>query len=311
MDRATSQASSALVAEPFAGDGNLQIVQQLAEALAILGQIDILRIGADDGHARGLQRQRQRQRSLPAELHDHAVGLFGVADVQHFFERQRLEVQTVAGVVIGRDGLRIAVDHDRLDAELLQRERRVAAAVIELDSLADAIGAAAQDHHFLAIGGRGFALRFVARIKIRREAFELGRAGVHAIEHRRDAQFLAPRAHRQRGSTFQARASVESDRPSRLSRQHLLARHAVERQLAAIFFQIHHLAHLPQEPRIDGGERVHLLFGIAALERVANVTQPVRIRRDQARLDQLVADTSSRRRICRFRGSACPCPAPV
>ena len=27
-------------------------------------------------------------------------------DVQHFFERQRLEVQAVAGVVIGRDGLR-------------------------------------------------------------------------------------------------------------------------------------------------------------------------------------------------------------
>ena len=67
-----------------------------------------------------------------------------------FFERERLEVQAVAGVVIGRDGLRIAVDHDRFDAEFLQRERRVAAAVIELDSLADAVGAAAQDHDFLA-----------------------------------------------------------------------------------------------------------------------------------------------------------------
>ena len=132
------------------GRRNLQVVQQLAEELAVFGQIDVLGIGADDRHARGLQRQRQRQRRLPAELHDHAVRLLGVADIQHFFERQRLEVEAVAGVVVGRDGLRVAVDHDRLDAELLQREGRVAAAVIELDSLPDAVRPAAQDHDFLA-----------------------------------------------------------------------------------------------------------------------------------------------------------------
>ena len=113
-----------------------------------------VRIGADDRHARALQRQRQIQRRLPAELHDHAIRLLGIADVQHFFERERLEVQAVAGVVIGRDGLRIAVDHDRFDAELLQREGRVAAAVIELDSLPDAIRPAAQNHDLLAIRRR-------------------------------------------------------------------------------------------------------------------------------------------------------------
>ena len=131
--------------------GNLQIVEQLAEQLAVFGQVDVLGIGADDRHAEPLQRQRKIQRRLAAELHDHAVGLFGVDDVQHFFERERLEVEAVAGVVVGRDGLRIAVDHDRLDAELLQRERRVAAAVIELDSLPDAVRAAAQNHDLLAI----------------------------------------------------------------------------------------------------------------------------------------------------------------
>ncbi len=198
MDRATSHASSTLVAEPFAGDGIFRSSSNLSEALAILGEIDIFRIGADDRHARGLQRQRQRQRRLAAELDDHAVGLLGVADVQHFFERERLEVQAVAGVVIGRNRLRIAVHHDRLDAELLQRERGVAAAVVELDSLADAIRAAAQDHDLLAIRWIRLALRFVARIKIGREAFEFGRAGIDAIEHRRDAQFFAARAHRQR-----------------------------------------------------------------------------------------------------------------
>ena len=143
----------------FAGRGairrrrNLQIVEQLAEELAIFGEIDVLRIGADDRHTEALQRQRQIQRRLSAELHDDAGRLLGVDDVHHFFERERLEVEAVAGVVVGRDRLGIAVDHDRLDAELLQRERRVAAAVVELDALPDAVRTAAEDHDLLAIVG--------------------------------------------------------------------------------------------------------------------------------------------------------------
>ena len=139
------------MAVPLCRRRNVRVVEQLAEQLAILGEIDVVRIGADDRHARLLQRQRQIERRLAAELHDHAVGLLGVADVQHVFERERLEVQAVAGVVIGGDGFRIAVDHDRFDAELLQREGGVAAAVIELDSLPDAVGTAAENHDFLAI----------------------------------------------------------------------------------------------------------------------------------------------------------------
>ena len=106
------------------GAGNLQVVEQLAEELAIFGEIDVFGIGADDRHAEALQRQREIERRLPAELHDDAIGLFGVDDVEHVFQRERLEVEAVAGVVVGGDGLRIAVDHDRLDAHLLQREAR-------------------------------------------------------------------------------------------------------------------------------------------------------------------------------------------
>ena len=102
--------------------GNPQVVEQLAEELAVFGEVDVCRIGADDRHAEALQRQRQIERRLAAELDDDAVGLFGVADVEDVFERERLEVEAVAGVVVGGDGLRIAVDHDRFDAHFLQRE---------------------------------------------------------------------------------------------------------------------------------------------------------------------------------------------
>ena len=51
-----------------------------------------------------------------------------------------------------RDGLRVAVDHDGLEAVFLQREGRMHAAVVELDALADAVRAAAEDHDLAAVG---------------------------------------------------------------------------------------------------------------------------------------------------------------
>ena len=42
-----------------------EIVQQLLEALAVLGDIDRFRRRADDGHAVGFQRQRQLERVWP------------------------------------------------------------------------------------------------------------------------------------------------------------------------------------------------------------------------------------------------------
>ena len=38
----------------WAGDGMFELVEQLAEELAVFGEIDVLGIGADDGHAGAL-----------------------------------------------------------------------------------------------------------------------------------------------------------------------------------------------------------------------------------------------------------------
>ena len=67
------------------------------------------------------QRLRELERRLAAELHDDArarvpAALLDPHDLDHVLGGQRLEIEPVGGVVIGRDGLRVAVDHDRLDA---------------------------------------------------------------------------------------------------------------------------------------------------------------------------------------------------
>ena len=107
-------------------------------------------------------------------------------DLEHVLQRQRLEVQPVGSVVVGGDGLRVAVDHDGLEAVFAQRKRRVHAAVVELDALADAVGPAAQHHDFLAAGRPRLALLLVGRIHVGGAGGELRRAGIHALVHRPD-----------------------------------------------------------------------------------------------------------------------------
>ena len=80
------------------------------------------------GDAGVLEPLREPERRLAAELADDAGDraglLLGVHDLEHVLERQRLEVEPVGGVVVGRDGLRVAVDHHRLVAGLATARAR-------------------------------------------------------------------------------------------------------------------------------------------------------------------------------------------
>src|SRR5262249_18329030 len=91
--------------------------------------------------------------------------------------------------------LGIAVDHYRLVTLFLQRERGVAAAVIEFYSLPYAIRTRTEDHDLLSVCCVGFILVFVGRVQIRRERLELGPASVDTFEHRIDAASVAVLAH--------------------------------------------------------------------------------------------------------------------
>ena len=120
---------------------------------------------------------------------------FMLVDGHHVFEGQRLEVEAVAGVVVGGDRLRIAVHHDGFVTVFAQGKRRVTAAVIELNALPDAVRPAAQDHHFLLRRRRRLVFVLVGRIQVRRVALELGCAGVHALVDRGDTMLLAQLHH--------------------------------------------------------------------------------------------------------------------
>ncbi len=128
------------------GHGNAQLVHHGAEVVAVLRQVDDSGGGTEDLHALFFQLGSEVQRRLSAELGDDADGLFLLIDREDILQGQGLEVELVRGIIVRGDSLGVAVDDDRLEAELSEGHGRMDAAVIELDTLADAVGAAAQDH---------------------------------------------------------------------------------------------------------------------------------------------------------------------
>ena len=113
-----------------------------------------------------MQTHCEIQRCLPTKLHNHAGGLFDIDDVHHVFKRERLEVQPIRSIIIGRNCFRITVDHDRFVTCFVQGERCVATAVVEFDSLADAIRPGAQNHDLLSIRRLSLVFFFVSRIEV-------------------------------------------------------------------------------------------------------------------------------------------------
>ena len=104
-------------------------------------------------HAGILQRTCKLERGLAAKGNHYPVRLLHIDDVHHVFVGEWLEVQAIGRVVVGGNRFRVAVDHDCLVAGIMQCVARMHAAVVELDTLADAVRAGAQDHRAL-LGGR-------------------------------------------------------------------------------------------------------------------------------------------------------------
>ena len=263
--------------------------QHLTEELAVLGQVDRFGGRAEDRHAGGLEPRGERQRRLAAELHDNALDrahlLLGFVDLEDVLEGQRLEVEAVGHVVVGRDGLRVAVDHDRVIvlAELLHR---VHAGVVELDALADAVGAGSEDDDGLAVAAAQLGLVGVARIVVRRGRVELGSAGVDGLVDR--VQAVVPAQFADRVLAGVAQAAQMRDLQVGQARELRLLEQARRQRLGGAHLHRHVVdaRELTDEPRVDLRRLEDLLLGGAAPDR-AHQLQVAVLGRRAHRLEQL------------------------
>ena len=174
----------------------MERLHELLESLAVLCQVDRIGRCPDDWRPGGLELPGELQGRLPAVLYDHPLRLFLVDNLHDILERQGLEIQPVGGVVIRRNRLGIAIDHDRFIARLTQCQRGMYATVVELDALPDAVRATAQDHYLRRIRRLGFTLFFIRRVHVRGRRGELGGTSVHALEHGPDAELEPATPHR-------------------------------------------------------------------------------------------------------------------
>ncbi len=264
----------------------VQFVNQLLEQLSVFGRFDRVDTGADDRHARFGQTTSEVQRRLTTELNDHAIGLDGVADIQHIFDRQRFKEQHVRGVVVGADRFRVAVDHHAFDADLAKCEAGVTATVVEFDSLADAVRTATKnDDAFLVTLGRQFILDFIGAVVIRRVGLEFRCAGIDAFEDGSNSQFQTPCP----DLRFRRRSDLGNltiGEPVSLGLIHVILGHCVERTdfNQSIFF-FDDLCQVIEEPNINVGQSEDFIDGHARLQGVANVEDSFRTRCAQLRPD--------------------------
>ena len=188
------------VGHPALGLRDAEPVEEGGEPRPLLGLVDRLEVAAEQRHAARGQRRGEVERRLAAERDDRrqellAVGRLGIDDAAHALGVERLEVEPRRGVEVGRDGLRVRVDHDRAPAELAERVGGLDRAVVELDPLPDPDRPRADDQRRRALDRRRLgrrARRRVGRVEVRRLGRELGGAGV-------DHRVPGPQAEREPG----------------------------------------------------------------------------------------------------------------
>ena len=163
----------------------------------------------------------------------------------------------------------------------------MAAAVIELDALPDAVRPAAEDHHaaFAGLFRRRFVFIFVGRIIIGRVGLELGRAGIDRLERGHDPPRFAMPAHVDlRGVPDHGQLPVgKAELLGPAERGVVDVVQAAD--AAQLLFHLHDLLQILQEPGIDAGQIVDFLDRHAVFHGVAQVPHALIAGHGQFRAD--------------------------
>ena len=254
---------------PAPGPADAELFQQGVKPLPVLGHVDAVGRGAQNGDALPVQELCQLDGGLSAEGHHHAHRLFHIDDVHHVLRAERLEIQAVSGVIVGGDRFGVIVDDGYGVAQFLQGPDTVDGGIVELDALADADGAGAQHQHrglaFLGHKGPGLAFLAVGGVEIGGLRIEFAAAGIHHLIN----GFL--RGTGQGGSAAEPQKGLVGI-AQLLALSVGLGRKAVTGQPG---FKIRQLFDLAQEPGVDAGDPVDVLQGDARFDGFKNVEQPV------------------------------------
>ena len=242
------------------------------------------------------------------------LGFSVFEDVQDVLAGEGFEVELVGGVVVGGNGFRVGIDHDRFVIFFPQGEGSVDAAVVEFDALADAVGTAAQDDDLGAVRRPGFVFGFVGGIVVGRVGFEFRRTGVHQLVDGLDAVLDTLLPDRFLVGSGQSAARRMSENPQALAKRSCSgsSRKPAPERLPDGRFHLEDLLDVVQKPGIDLGQPVDLSTDRPSFKRFADLKEALGIGAAQALLELLRGSRRSRWRADprthtgRFPGSGWP-----
>src|SRR3989338_10728401 len=109
--------------------------------MMIFSSVDVAGFGAK--HLYSVRREFKRKiiRNLPTGTNDSAARLLKFDNIEHAFERKFVEIKSIRHVVVGRDSLRVGIDHDGAEAFAAECFQRLHARPIELHRAAYGIWA--------------------------------------------------------------------------------------------------------------------------------------------------------------------------
>ena len=197
-------------------------------------------------------------------------------DVVDMLPKHRLEVQLVGRVEVGRDRLRVAVDHDGFVATFFGGQYPVHAAVVEFDALANAVGTAAEHDDFLFVRDHALVGLLLKRaVVVRGQGGEFRGARVHQLGLAAgDAFVVTTRVHFRLEATKDVRDLTVSVALSLGFAQHR-CRHIRDGVLGEVPLKLDELLDLTEEPRVNFGSLEDAPKRDAQLERIVHVEQAV------------------------------------
>ena len=245
--------------------------------MAVLSIIDALGRCAKDVHAALIKANGKVVRNLTAHRNDGAVWLFHFNNVHYTFKGEFIEVEAVAHVVVGRHGFGVIVNHHRTPAFVLDGKKRVYATPVELNRAADAIGTRTKHHNRTAVMliiNIVFAT-VISKVEIVGLCRIFGGKGVNLLHHRQYAVALAQGTNFEVGSFSRGIDSTFEHSTGNLEvRKTLLL--CLTQQLSGnigngsvfcqLFVGVDEVAQFVEEPLVDFGELVNLLYGVALAE---------------------------------------------
>ena len=196
-------------------------------------------------------------------------------DGVYVFPENRLKVEFIRNIWVGRNRLGITVDHDGFVAGFFGGQHPVNAGIVKLNSLSNAVRTGAQHHHFFTVRNYRLVFRLVLRyaeggVVIRRFGGKLGGAGIHALKHALDAVILAVFVNAAFFYAQQMR-NLAVGVAFLLGGEGQTWGQVFQIVLLNLFFQFHQFFHLVQKPRVNFGEILNGFERKSYFESVVNV----------------------------------------